>query len=73
MPNIMNISTLNNLSHQSVKIRRNETTEAVSLAGSLPREILKACVKMGIEDHKAGRCISHNDLMAQIREKRGWK
>lgn len=42
-------------------------------ASSFPREVLQSCVKMGIEDYKMGRCIPHDELMAQIRAKRGWK
>lgn len=73
MPNTMNVSTFQNSSNHSVKVLRNKRIEAVPLTGSLPREILQACIKMGIEDHKAGRCISHKDLMSKIRLKRGWK
>ena len=48
-------------------------SELENFASSFPKEVLQACVKMGIEDYKAGRCIPHESLMEQIREKRGWK
>ena len=76
MANITNMNTLRSLNNQSVEVLRNEIIDAVSFirdAFSFPKEVLQACVKMGIKDYKANRCISHDSLIEQIREKRGWK
>lgn len=46
--------------------------DEAAFVNDIPRDALRGCVEMALKDHEAGRTIPHDQLMKQIREKRGW-
>lgn len=50
-----------------------EEEDEAAFVNDIPRDALRGCVEMALKDHEAGKTIPHNQLMKQIREKRGWE
>lgn len=50
-----------------------EENDEAAFVYEIPRDALAGCIKMALEDHKAGRTIPHDKLMEQIKKQRGWE
>lgn len=46
--------------------------EGENVLDQIDEKLMKQCLELAHQDYLAGRCKSHEQVMAELREKRGW-
>ena len=46
--------------------------EVENVLDQIDENLMKQCLELAHQDYLAGRCKTHEQVMAELREKRGW-
>ena len=55
-----------------VSLDESSTDEAEDALNQIDEDLMRQCFELAHQDYLAGRCKPHEQVMTELREKRGW-
>lgn len=65
-------SNLYELLEVSLNEKQTPNDEVENVLDQIDENLMKQCFELAHQDYLAGRCKTHEQVMAELREKRGW-